>query len=294
MNKPLALALLGLALTPSAPATPQETEAWRAMNQPVEPFEIGGGLYYVGASSVTSYLLTSEAGHILIDGGFEETAPMILANVASLGFDITDVRVLLNSHAHTDHVGGLAELKRASGAEIWISRADAEVAQAGGRGDPVLGDRAPFPPVAIDRQLRDGDSVTVGPWELTALVTAGHTPGCTSWAFDVELDGARQRAVSICSVSVLDGVQLVGEETYPGIRSDFERTFRVLREQNADVFLASHAGFFRMTEKRAALAAGASTNPFIDPAGYLAFVERTRLAFQEILEAQQAAGDAGQ
>src|SRR5215468_1825633 len=124
-------------------------------NQPVEPFRVAGNLYYVGANEITSFLVTTPAGHIVLDGGFEETAPQILANIAKLGFKKEDVKVLLNSQAHNDHAGGFAALKKATGAKLEVMAGDAEQIERGGVGDFAFGDKFPFPKVHVDRVLHD-------------------------------------------------------------------------------------------------------------------------------------------
>ena len=271
---------------------------WRAAirrnrSLPDEPFRIAGNLYYVGATGVTSFLLTGPEGHVLIDGGYPETAPLIIASIARLGFDIADVEVLLNSHAHSDHAGGLRELQEASGAELWISEGDADVVAAGGAGDRSFGPLrhlgiGRFPAPRVDRRFRDGDTVRVGPVALTAHVTAGHTPGCTSWAIPVR-DGERELlAVSICSLSLLPFMSLVEPESYPGIRSDFEDAFRALRALPADIFLGAHAGFFDMRRKlRARAGAEDPVEPFIDREGYLRFIDEAERRFRELLAEQR-------
>src|SRR5688572_9233416 len=188
------LILLGLAATLVVALGYQWNAAiMRTRSIPDEPFRIAGNLYYVGATGVTSFLLTGPEGHVLIDGGYPETAPLIIASVTKLGFDIRDVKVLLNTHAHNDHAGGLRELQRASGAELWVSEGDADVMAAGSNGaDPALGPLrfiaklfGGFPAPRIDHRFKDGTVVRVGPLALTGNVTAGHTRGCTSWSFPV-------------------------------------------------------------------------------------------------------------
>lgn len=268
----------------------------RNRGAPDEPFRIAGNLYYVGGAGVTSFLLTGPEGHVLIDGDYPETAPAIMASIAELGFDIADVRVLLNSHAHSDHAGGLRALQEASGAELWISEGDADVIAAGGAGDPTLVPQkylgflglGRFPAPRIDHRFEDGATIRLGPIELTAHVTAGHTPGCTSWSFPVR-DGDRELlAVDICSLTSLPFVSLVEPETYPGIRSDFERSFNVLRSLPADIFLASHSSWFDLNRKRREQAtAGDPAEPFIDRDGYLDFIDRAEARFREALAKQQ-------
>ncbi len=287
---PFAASLLALALLTavSAPADAELSERWQKMNQPVEPFRILGNLYYVGANSVTAFLITTPEGHVLIDGGFEQTVPLILDGVEKLGFEIEDVEILLNSHAHFDHAGGLARLKELSGARFFASELEATLLARGGLGDDLLGDEGPFPPIRVDRRLKDGEVVEHGGMLLKAHVTAGHTRGCTSWAFEVEHEGRDYLAVSICSLSVLDGMKFHTEPTYPGIAEDFERSFARLESLPCDIFLASHAGFFRMPEKRQRIRVD-GPNPFLDREGYLEYVERARGRFEKAV-AEEAAG----
>ena len=281
----LTAALLTLSLHPAAA---QQSEAWRAMNQPVEPFRILGNLYYVGANSVAIYLITTPEGHILIDGGFEETVPIIRSGIAELGFELKDVKILLNSHAHIDHAAGLAALKKETGAKLFASKEDSPVLEKGGLGDDLFGDRFPFPAVEVDRRLEDGDTVELGGVTLTARVTAGHTRGCTSWVFDVEHEGKSHKAVSICSLSALEGMQYRTQTpTYPGIADDFRRSFEVLESIPAEIFLASHATFFQLGRKRQRLGED-GPNPFIDPAGYRRYISRARERFQKAVTEEEA------
>lgn len=283
-NLPAVLALSVAAVTC---ARAQGTEAWRAMNQPVEPFSILGNLYYVGASDVTSFLVATPEGHVLIDGGFQETVPLIQASVAKLGFKLEDVRILLNSHAHFDHAGGLAKLKELTGARLLASEADAPLLEAGGRGDPLLGDSALFPAVKVDERLKDGDVVALGGTRLTARVTPGHTRGCTSWVIELATGSEKHLAASICSLSILDGVKLTAEPTWPGIAADFERSFALLRSIPADVFLGAHASFFDLAAKRKAQLEGATPNPFIDPAGYRRYIDRAEERYRARIEKEK-------
>jgi metallo-beta-lactamase class B len=259
-----------------------------------EPFRIAGNLYYVGANDVTSFLITGPEGHVLIDGGYPGTAPMIMASIAQLGFKITDVKVLLNSHAHFDHAGGLAELQKASGAELWVSEGDADAVAAGGAGDPAAGIFrfityfVRYPAPRVDHRFKDGAKVRVGPIELTANVTAGHTRGCTSWSFPVR-DGDRElHVVHICSLTLMGNQSLVEPETYPGIRADWEHSFEKLRSLPADIWLASHArefGRWRKFQQRAT--AKNPADPFIDRAGYLSAIDKAEERFRNELAAQQ-------
>ena len=243
---------------------------------PAEPFRIAGNFYYVGATDVSAFLITGPEGHVVLDAGYPTTAKLIMASIAKLGFDIRDVKVLLNSEPHPDHAGGLAVLQQASGAQVWASNASAGTIEAGGDdADAMLPIRAlvrvgvlGYPPPRVDRRLEDGDTVRVGPIALTAHVTPGHTRGCTSWSFAV-IDGDRVlNVVSACGTGVL------AMSTYEGQAADRERSIRRLRSLPADIWVTAHArwwGRYRkfvasQNEKRPA-------DAFIDPEGYRAFLD---------------------
>ncbi len=283
---PGALALLVLA---PALARGQADPAARPGNRPVAPFRILGNIYYVGASDITSFLVATPRGLILLDGGFVETAPQIEANVERLGFRLADIKVLLNSHAHMDHAGGFAELKRRSGAALAASAADAVLLARGGHGDFRFGDTLTFPPVVADRILKDGDTVTLGGTVMTAHLTPGHTPGNTTWTTTVEEKGKTYRVAFMGSATINPGVVLLGNPAYPGIAGDYARSFAVLRSLPCDVFLAPHGSFFHLAEKARRLAAGETPNPFVDPAGCRAYVAQMETAYDEQLRKEKKA-----
>ncbi len=262
-----------------------------------EPFRIAGNLYYVGANDVTSFLITGPEGHVLIDGGYPGTAPMIVASIAKLGFKITDVKVLLNSHSHFDHAGGLAALQKTSGAQLWISEGDADVVAAGGYGEASAGIFnfitffVRYPAPRVDHRFKDGAKVRVGSTELTALVTAGHTRGCTSWSFPVHDAGRELNVVHICSLTLGEGTSLVEPESYPGIRADWEHSFSTLRSLPADIWLASHAREFGRWRKYAARVPGGDpAAPFIDHEGFISATDKAEARFRRELAEQQRDG----
>jgi metallo-beta-lactamase class B len=268
----------------------------RGGQQPAEPFRIAGNLYYVGANDVTSFLITGPEGHVLIDGGYPGTPPLIMASIARLGFKVRDVKVLLNSHSHYDHAGGLAELQQASGAALWVSEGDADIVASGGLSTPNLGPLrilmylgiTRYPAPRVDHRFRNGDTIRLGPIQLTAHVTPGHTPGCTSWSFPVR-DGDRELlVVHACSLKLPPFVSLVDPEKPAGIRADFERTFRTLRSLPADIFITAHArefGRYRKFQERAT--ATNPVDPFIDRKGYLDFISRGEADFRNELAREQ-------
>jgi metallo-beta-lactamase class B len=280
------LLILSAALVP---ALAQNDPMSRSMNQPVEPYRILGNLYYVGASDVTSFLIATPAGHILLDGGFEETVPIIQENVKKLGFKLGDVKILLHSHAHFDHAGGLAGLKKLTGAKLYTSEAEAPLLARGGKGDFRFGDELLFPPVQADRTYKDGDKVTLGGVTLTAHLTPGHTMGNTSWALKVKEGGRTYDVVLVGSVTVNPGVVLTNNPKYPNIAEDYAKTFRVLKSLPCDVFLASHASFYGGLEKAERLKKGETPNPFIDPKGYREHLERREKMYLDQLARERGA-----
>lgn len=265
----------------------QADETSRSWNQPVKPFRIIGNIYYVGASDISSYLIVTPKGHILLDSGFLETVPQIEQNVVQLGFRLEDVKILINSHAHYDHAGGLAQLKRLTGATLMTSEADAVLLAAGGKGDPNFGDRFLFEPVKADRILLDGDKVKLGDITMVAHLTPGHTKGNTTWTMTVDEDKQRYNVVFAGSTTA-PGYKLVNNPNYPQIVADYRRTFQVLKSLPCDVFLAPHGNFFELLTKSKLLEQGQKPNPFIDSKGYKEFLEDTEKAFEKELERQSS------
>ena len=261
---------------------------WKANGErggqgPAEPFRIAGNFYYVGTSSVAVFLITGPEGHVVLDGGYPGTPPMIIASIAKLGFDIKEVKVLLNSNPHGDLAGGLAALQQASGAELWASNASAGVLASGGD-DPdmalplrtaiqigILG----YPPARVDHRFKDGDTIRVGPIALTAHITGGSSRGCTSWSFPVR-DGDRVlNVVSACGLGVTVGTR------YPEQRADLERSFRVLRSLPADIWVTSSGRTWgRYRKFVASTTATNPVDPFIDPEGYRAFIDAAEDEFR--------------
>ena len=258
-----------------------------AWNRPVEPFRIVGNVYYVGAHEVAAYLIATGEGHVILDSGFEATVPRILASVEKLGFRPADVKLLINSHAHYDHCGGMATLRERTGARLLMSAADAELAARGGKGDPHFGDGFAYRPFTADRQVADGEVVELGGSRLTAQLTPGHTRGCTTWTLRVEERGEPLDVVFLCSVTA-PGYRLIGNAAHPGIVEDYRTSFRRLLALPADVFLANHGSFFDLLGKRELLARNPVANPFVDREALRNHVERQRAAFEEKLAAQEA------
>lgn len=274
-----------LVLVCSTPAVAQS--GW---TDPIDPFEIAEGLYWVGSADLAAYLFTSDDGHILIDAPLEENTSLVLRNIRALGYDPADVKIQLAHHAHFDHTGGLASMARATGAELVLSSSDAELVGTGGRSDFHLGESAWYTPARVDRVVRHLETVLLGPWELTAHVTPGHTRGCTSWGGDVRIEGRVYSFVSICSLTVLNGYRLAGPDpSYPGIAADFCSSVEHLRELDADVFLSSHGGFIGMDEKIEKLAAG-EADAFVDNDRYHRYLDGALASIEATLARQGHTG----
>ena len=255
---------------------------------PFPPFQIAGNLHYVGSQGLASYLVTSPRGHILINSGLEASVPQIRRSIEALGFRFTDVKILLLSHAHWDHAAGSALVKKLTGATVMVMSGDAEVMATGGRTDFHYGDptRADYPAVHVDRVLRDGDIVSLGDNVLVARLTPGHTKGCTTWTMRVPAQNATREVVIVGSPNVNPGYRLFDNRKYPNIRTDFERTFVVLRSLKADIFLGAHGGYFDLAAKYDRRRRG-DRDAFVDPTGYVRFVADRERAFIREREAQR-------
>jgi metallo-beta-lactamase class B len=240
------------------------------MGRPVPPVKIAGNLYYVGANDITVFLFSTPKGLILLDGGFAEMAPQVEKNIQTLGFKLSDVKILLNSQAHFDHAAALAQLKQDTGAKMYAPAIAARELADGGAPDDVQH----FTPVETDVIVTD--KVELGGFTLHAVATPGHTPGCTTWT--AKIDG--KDAVFVCSASVVS--PLVNNLKYPHIVDDFRKTFAILHALPCDLFLAAHGGMFDLAAKleRPAL--------FVDPKGYRDYVDSAEAAFAHTLKEQTA------
>ncbi len=243
----------------------------------VEPFQIVGNVYFVGPEAEhSSYLITSPEGHILINSGFERQLPTIRGSVEKLGFEFDDIRIVLGSHAHVDHQEGDAQIKELTGAQVMAMEQDV----------PALRNLKPGEkPHPIDRVLRDGDTVQLAGVTLTALLTAGHTEGCTTYTMETQ-DGDRTYDVVLGCGFGAGGRVLVNNADYPDKANDYMRTYRLARTLHADVFLGSHGHHYGLLEKLAKR--GQGPNPFIDPTTLPNHVDTYEKQFQEELAKQRA------
>ncbi len=258
-------------------------EAW---NQPFKPFRIIGNIHYVGTNNLACYLITTPGGHILIDTGLEESGPIVRANIEALGYKLKYVRIILSSHAHFDHVAGHADMKVATGAQVYATAADAATLESGGaKGFHPLGT---FKPVKVDRIIKDGEIVRIGSVALKAHLTPGHTEGNTTWTTTVEENGKKYEVVFAASMSINPGVRMVNNPTWAGVADAYAKSFQKLKSLPCDVFLGPHAPFFNLEAKVGRMAADAKTNPFIDPEGYRNYIASYEKSYNEQLQQERA------
>lgn len=269
------ISLLWIALLLSFPTFAQYAPANADWNKPLAPFRIADNLYYVGVKGIASYLIVTPAGDILLDTGFRESVPLVEASIRKLGFRVEDVHILLLSHAHYDHAGGLAAMKAATHARLLVSPGDAPALERGGKDDFAFADRGLFPPVKPDGLLQDGVPVTLGGVEMTPHFTPGHTKGCTTWTMTVRDRGQLRHVVFACSLST-PGYQVVNNPKYPGMLRDYHASMAKMRALPCDIFLAAHPEQFGMDRKLAELKAHPDgANPFVDPAGYRTYLDQS-------------------
>jgi metallo-beta-lactamase class B len=278
--------MLGLSVSAQQTASVPSNPDW---TKPFPPFRIIGNIYWVGTYDLSTYLLTTPQGHILINTGVGDTAKQIRANVEALGFKLADVKILSATHGHFDHVAGMADLKRMTGAKLVISAADRELLESGGKADFRFGDTlgARFEPVTVDQTFWDLEKISLGGTELTAHIHAGHTKGATSFTLNVQEAGKTYRVIIANMGSINPGVTLRGMPTFPDISDAYVRTFRAQKDMKIDVWLASHASQFRLHDK---YKPGDPYNPdrFVDPSGYLAAVERLEKAYLDQLAREKS------
>jgi metallo-beta-lactamase class B len=239
------------------------------------PHKIIGNLYYVGTEALGSFLFSTPQGLIVVNSDYERTVPVIRGSVEKLGFKFTDVKILLGSHAHGDHMEGDALFKELSGAQVMAMEEDVPALKAmkpGGKEHP------------IDRVIHDGEEVTLGGTTLVAHLTPGHTRGCTTWTAKVQDGGKIYDVVIIGSVGVNNGTRLVVDGKPGPIAEEYQRSFRVLRSLKADVPLGSHPAMYGLAEKYPRL--GKGPNPFIDPQGYKTEIDIQETAFNAVLDQQ--------
>ena len=261
------------------------TQAPKEWNLPVKPCRMVGNIYYVGSAGISSYLIESSEGLILLNSGTMATAAQVLTNLQQLGFEPHQVRILVGLHGHYDHIGGMAVIKQATGAKLFVSAADRSLVESGGRNDPQSGDGFAWPPVAVDRVLHDGDKIRLGGIELAVHATPGHTPGTITCTMEL------RQADRVCHVVFAGSVScpnytLVGNAHYPAVAKDFERTFKTMESLPCDIFLTEHGWDCALADKLKRLEPGQNTNPFIDPSGYHQYLQNAEARYHDLLVKQ--------
>jgi metallo-beta-lactamase class B len=260
--------------------------AMRTWNDPFEPFKVAGNIYYVGTNRMAIFLIATPAGLILMDSGFESNVPQLRRNVETLGFRFQDIKILLASHGHIDHVQGHEVVRRLTGAKVLASAEDAPVIATGGKGDWAYGNAYKWVPCPVDGIIKDGEGVTLGGVTLVAHLTPGHTKGATTWTTTVEEDGQRLAVVFFPSGNVPPGAHLLKNPEYPQAVADFEHSFATWRSLPCDLFLGAHGSFFDLAAKWKRLKAGARPNPFVDPDGYKKAIDDVEKKFNAVLASQ--------
>jgi len=290
LQRLILLSVLVMVWLLNAPFAPAQAQQPARVVEAFGPFKIIGNIYYVGDKGNAVYLMTTPEGHILFDTGYPETAPIVRQSVEKLGFRMRDIQIMINGHAHVDHVGGHALVKEMTGARIMASELDAAVIESGARRGDFRGPRAnPWAPAKVDQVIRDGDTVRLGGVTLTAHHTPGHTLGNTSWTTTIE-EGVRRLNVAIMpSIGVNEGVRVFNNSNYPNLAADYQKTFRLLKTLPCDVFLSPHGRHYGLEQKYARMQAGAAQNPFIDPAGCRKYVEDAEARFMKQYEEERQA-----
>jgi metallo-beta-lactamase class B len=284
----------------SAPAYPpkacEHCEFW---SQPGEPFHVFGHTWYVGAANLSALLIHAPDGAILIDGGLPQSAPMIMANIRKLGFRVEDVRIIVNSHAHYDHAGGIAELQQASGARVYASAASRQAFE---RGEPAADDpqfafgtqHNSFPAIRDVHAVRDGETLKVGSLAITAHFTPGHTTGGTTWTWqDCEGEGAKRQCVNLVYADSLNavsapGFRFSGDATHASRVEAFQRSMDRVAALPCDLLLAPHPELIDLKGKLARRAADASMNPFIDSNACREYARAARERLDKRLQEERA------
>lgn len=285
MKKQLLGVLLGvgLVLAQLNPAWAQP-EGWI---RPYPGFQVIGNLYGVGTYDLSVFLIATDEGHILINTGLEDSTALIRENMASLGFRLEDVRILLTQQSHWDHTAALAEIKEIAGAEMWATEDDARVLEDGGFSDPHFGGRVSFPPVTVDRIISEGDVIELGDVSLTVYEHPGHTEGSSSYQMTVSENGRDYRVLIANMGTINEGKQLAVDPTYPGVADDFASTYRRQKAMEIDVWVAAHGGQYGLHDK---YEPGQPYSPdtFVDPEGFIAAVERLEQIYLQQMEQERA------
>lgn len=257
------------------------------LNQPQSPFRIFGNTFYVGTHGLSSVLITSPGGHVLIDGDLPESVGLIVDNIRTLGFRIEDVKLIVNSHVHSDHAGGIAELQRRSGARVVASEWSAEVLSKGGvrKGDPQYRTLTPIAAVKNVSTLRDGESLHVGDIAVTPHLTPGHTPGGTSWTWRSCEEKVCYNLVYADSLNPISspGFHFSDARDYPHAAEDFEKSFAFLDGTSCDILITAHPELSDLWERLELRSKDAKPDPMVDSGACRKLAENFRQRWRQRL-----------
>jgi metallo-beta-lactamase class B len=284
--------LLALAAGVQAADTPEAVNCGSCAewNKPQAPFNVYGNTWYVGTAGLSALLVTSPQGHILLDGALPQSAPQIEKNIAALGFNIKDVKLIVNSHAHWDHAGGIPALQKASGAIVAASASGAQGLMAGTnvKEDPQYeADGAHIAKLAKVKVVADGETLSVGPLRLTAHLTPGHTPGSTTWTWRSCDNGKCADLVYADSLSAVssDDFHFTGDATHPDISASYLASVDMVRKLPCDIVISTHPSFTQTFEKLAAKTP--ANNPFLSPGGCRAYADEAEKAMVKRFDSER-------
>jgi metallo-beta-lactamase class B len=251
------------------------------------PHRMIGNIYFVGQDDLCSYFIPTPKGAILINTGFEFSVPVIHKNIEKLGFKYSDIKIMLVTHAHSDHAAGFATIKKQTGAKMWAIEQEAELLETGGKTDFLFGSNGWFNPVKVDKVFKDGEKIELGGTVITPHLTPGHTKGATSYSIDITEDGKLYHVLIANMPQLNDGVVLVKNPKYPEIAQDYQKAFNTLRQLPCDVFLSSHTTQFHFNRK---FHLDTTYNPqrYVDPDGFQFELDHLQDVFYTELKEQMA------
>ncbi|MFD2287509.1 subclass B3 metallo-beta-lactamase [Pedobacter petrophilus] len=251
MKKIVLLTLLSFRLLAFAQIVKEPTDNPKEWSQPTEPFRIAGNLYYVGTYDLASYLIVTNKGNILINTGLANSLPIIKENIKTLGFDYKSIKVLLLTQAHFDHMGAMADIKRETGAKLYVDAKDAVALKTGGKSDYELGKYGvTFKPVQPDVLLKNNDQVKLGNTTLTMLHHPGHTEGSCSFIFNTKDETTAYKVLIANMPSIIVDRSFSEIVAYPNIQKDYSETFKAMKKLDFDLWVTSHASQFDLHNKR--------------------------------------------
>jgi metallo-beta-lactamase class B len=258
-----------------------------ASSQAIEPFKLVGNIYYVGAQNIAASLITTPEGHILVDTGTIEMVPVVTANIEKLGFKLQDVKIILSTQAHFDHVGATAELKKRTGARLMIMAPDVKALESGKDLSPLADEG--WTPVTVDRALEDNENVTLGGVTLRAVWSPGHTPGSTTWLTTVQENGTSYQVAFVAGLGPNNGPQLIGNPQHPQLVEQTLAMYKTLKALTPDIYIPGHPQQL-FAGKLDRLRAGERPHPLANPAAYKKLIEDSEAGFLKRVETEKAKG----